>query len=420
MLRKTLCLLVLLIAAPLFADDPPFFIERIEVRNHHRVSPDVVIAESLLSEGRAYTEAELRDAATRLSRLPFLLSVDFSLEKGTERGRYVLVLAVNETKPFFYVLNAVPYLQDDDPSTHVDVDYQDRPASSAGNDFGVGFRWFVGRRGAVHLGFEGSYEDRVFAGEYASLSAGYTQYDLFGTRAFVTLNLKRPIEGLGIGLLSPQVVLGVPLTTNQSLTLEYDESRFESEEDEDDYRCDCEDRVGQRSLTARFSYNTTNEPFVPTQGTVLSVAPRYSFIDGVDIDSFNGRELASGPFHARVYGVEAGATRYHELSERNSVWGDLRGQWAHIERESAISDRTYEHTATSASVGVGYAFSLWNREERANGDNRFELTARYTNKPNRESQLLNGYMDDDVTQVAWSWIRRSSFGTLRLGVGYAW
>lgn len=418
MLRKLLFLLMF--ATPLLAQEPAFFIERIDVRNHQRVSPDVVVAESLLHQGRAYSEPELRDAARRLSRLPFLLSVDFSLEKGTERGKYVLVLTINETKPFFYLLNVVPYLQDDDPSTHVDVDYQDRPASSGGSDFGVGFRWFVGRRGAVHVGFEGSYEDRVFAGEYASLSAGYTQYDLFGTRAFATLNLKRPIEGLGVGLLSPQVVLGAPLTANQSLKLEYDESRFGPEEDDDDYRCDCEERVGQRVITARWSYNTTNEPFVPTQGTILSVAPSYSFIDGVDVDSFNGRELASGPFHARAYGIETGATRYLELSERNSVWGDLRGQWARIERESAIADRNYEHTATSASVGVGYVFSLWTREERANGDNRFEIAARYTNKPNRESQLLHGYMDDDVTQVAWSWIRRSSFGTLRLGVGYAW
>jgi hypothetical protein len=417
MIRKLLFLLLL--ATPLYAEDPPFFIERIEVRNHHRVSPDVVVAESLLHEGRAYSEAELRDAALRLSRLPFLLSVDFSLEKGTERGRYVLVLAINETKPFFYALDLVPYLEGDEGN--VDVDYRDRPASSGGDGFGFGFRWFVGRRGVIHLGAQATREDRAFTREYAAVSAGYTQYDLFGTRAFATLNLKQPIEGLGAGLLSPQVVVGMPLTTKQTLTLAYDETRFAPEADEDDsFPCDCEDGVGQRIVSARWSYNTTNEPFVPTQGTVLNVTPNYLFADGTDNRVVNNRIVESGPFHARAYGLEVGATRYHELSERNSIWGDLRGEWARIDRESAVSERSYASTATSASVGLGYVFSLWTREERAGGDNRFELAARYTNKANRESEAFHGYDDDDAAQVAWSWIRRSSFGTLRLGVGYAW
>jgi outer membrane protein assembly factor BamA len=416
MIRRLLFLLLL--ALPLHADDPPFFLERIEVRNRHRVSADVVVAESLLHEGRAYSEPELRDAARRLSRLPFLLSVDFSLEKGTERGKYVLVLTINETKPFFYALDAVPYFEDD--QTNVDVDYQDRPASSGGDFFGLGFRWFVGRRGVIHLGAQGTREDRAFTREYLAVSAGYTQYDLFGTRAFVTLNLKQPVEGFGAGLISPQVVVGVPLTTNQTMTLQYDETRFAPEQADRDFPCDCEDGVGQRVVSARWSYNTTNEPFVPTRGTVLSVTPNYVFEDGTDNRVVNNRIVESGPFHARAYGLALGATRYHELSERQSIWGDLRGEWARIERDSAVTDRSYANTATSASVGLGYGFSLWTREERAGGDNRFELAARYTNKANRESDAFHGYVDDDVAQIAWSWIRRSSFGTLRLGVGYAW
>ena len=87
-------------AAPLFAQDgattPNFFIEKIEVR------------ETRLREGEEYSEAELRDASARLMRLPFLLSAEFSLEKGSERGRYVLVVTINETKPFFYALDLRP------------------------------------------------------------------------------------------------------------------------------------------------------------------------------------------------------------------------------------------------------------------------------------------------------------------------
>ena len=73
-----------LLSIPLAADEAPaplLFIERIEVRNAKRVSTDVVIAESRLREGNEYSEADLRDASTRLSRLPFLLSVDFALDE---------------------------------------------------------------------------------------------------------------------------------------------------------------------------------------------------------------------------------------------------------------------------------------------------------------------------------------------------
>ena len=56
-------LFIALIAPPLLAEEAPapprFFIERIEVRNAKRVSPDVIISESRLREAHEYTEQEL-------------------------------------------------------------------------------------------------------------------------------------------------------------------------------------------------------------------------------------------------------------------------------------------------------------------------------------------------------------------------
>ena len=405
-------ILALALAVPLAAQDAPLFIERIEVRNHKRVSPDVVIAESRLHQGRAYSEAELRDAATRLSRLPFLLSVDFSLEKGSERGRHVLVLTINETKPFFFLIDAVPYF-DEDP--YVEIDYDDRPGA-ADEDLVVGFRWFVGRRGAVHVGFSGAREDRPFTNEYASVVAGYTQYDLFGTRAFATLNLKRPIEGSNDGKISPQLVLGVPLSPNQTVTLEYDESRFErlghGIEGER-----IEGRSRDRILSARWSYNTTNEPFFPTHGTLLTLAPHYAKADGVNRYWDTGADPRDQPFHSYTYGVSASATRFFELSERSSVWGDVRGEWAEVDHDYETD--FYDVAASSGGVGAGYAFSLWSREERAHGDSRFELTARYSYRVDPEQDSVFHH-DRNVVQASASWVRRTSWGTLRLGVGYAW
>src|SRR5947207_6781228 len=83
-------------------DAPRFFIERIDVRNLRFASTAIIRAELRLPAGHEYTEDELRRASDRINRLPFVLDSEFSLEKGSARGAYVLVIKVTETKPLFY------------------------------------------------------------------------------------------------------------------------------------------------------------------------------------------------------------------------------------------------------------------------------------------------------------------------------
>jgi outer membrane protein assembly factor BamA len=417
-------LLLILFAAPLAAQEPRFFIERIEVRNARRVTPDVVVAESRLREGHEYSEAELRDAATRLERLPFLLSVDFSLEKGGERGRHVLVLTITETKPFFFFLDARPFFESGDE--YLEIDYSDR-FGAEGNAMALGFRWFVGRRGAVHIGLTSTEDDREFTEDDGGLAVGYTQYDLFGTRAFATLNLKRPITGDWQGpQIAPQLVVGIPVSPNQTVTLQYDETRFSRERRivmlPDELPIDYRNRSTQRLVSARWSYNTTNEPVLPTRGTLLHVTPSVGRL------RWTRTALANPPFDlvttGTTYGVEAGAARYWELSDRNSVFADARGGWERIERSANLEGvDDSDGTATYGSAGVGISRSLWSRERQARGgDSRFDLTLRYANRSQRfeidPPELPS--RERDVRQVSTSWIRRTSWGTFRLGVGYAW
>ena len=392
-------ILLLLAAVPLSAQDAQFFIERIEVRNHKRVSPDVIIAESRLREGRAYSEEELHDASTRLGRLPFLLSVDFALEKGSERGRHVLVLTVHETKPFFYLIDAVAYFDPQNGPLTADEDSR----GATGENLALGFRWFVGRRGALHVGLSGVDRNREFAHEYGAFAVGYTQYDLFGTRAFATLNLRYPIDASGDAALSPQLVVGVPLAANQTVTLLYDELHTGG--------------FDQRLVTARWSYNTTNEPFFPTRGSLVYVGPEAGWIDGTPRSGSQWRAN-----HSNFIGLEGGAARYVELSERDSVWADLRTEWARNEYRDPEIPGGRDQSSRYGSVGVGYSRSLWSREERANGDSRFEITARYSMSSRRleEQSVVFTGRDREVAQVGGAWVRRSSWGTLRLGVGYAW
>lgn len=418
MIRTILIAVILAaLALPLAADEvssPSFFIERIEVRNATRVSPDVVIAESALREGREYSEAELRDGANRLSRLPFLLSADFSLERGSERGRHVLVITISETKPFFYLLDGRVILGEQ----YVGSASEDSLAN--GQEAVLGFRWFVGRRGAIHAGLFGADDNRDYTASYSAFGVGYTQYDVFGSRAFVTLNLKLPIVSGG-GELSPQIVAGIPLTINQTLTLNYDETRFDSDEREDFELGTVETAFTQRILSAKWSYNTTNRPFVPTHGTIVNVTPVAVWANRKGIVYERG---ADGLIHGRratidatSLGIDLSAKRYWELSERDSVSAGIAGGWARTDEERNIGDRSFD--STFGVIHAGYSHSLWDRARQKDGDSRFELDVRAATRTREESVFLDEG-NNEVFQISGAWVRRSSFGTLRLGLGYAW
>jgi hypothetical protein len=311
----------------------------------------------------------------------------------------VLVLTVQETKPFFYLIDAVAFFDPQDGPLSADED--SRGATS--ENLALGFRWFVGRRGAVHVGLSGIDHDREFAREYGAFSVGYTQYDLFGSRAFATLNLRYPIDASGKAALSPQLVVGVPLAANQTVTMLYDELHTGA--------------FAQRLVTARWSYNTTNEPFFPTRGSHVYAGPVAGWIDGTPRGNPYRRAT-----HSNFLGVEGGAARYFELSERDSVWTDLRAEWARNDYRDPEIPEGRDQSTRYGSIGAGYSHSLWSREERANGDSRFEITARYSRRSRslEERSVVFTAPDRNVTQVGAAWVRRSSWGTVRLGVGYAW
>ena len=409
-------------AAPLAAQEavpPRFFIERVEVRGADDVSPDVVIAESRLRSGHEYSETDLRDAAARLTRLPFLLSAEFSLEKGSERGMYLLVITVSETKSFFYALD-LRQIQTSGPD--VEPDYSDRIGQS--DMFGtLGMRWFLGRRGALHIALVANNYDSNFARDYIAFAVGYTQYDLFGTRAFATLSMKQLILEGGDGV-SPQLVVGIPISANQTLTMEFDHTQFGD---------DIRDIIGfpiptsrdQRIVGLTWSYNTTNRPFLPTRGTLLSVQPRASWSDAatyIFVPDLEGEPfppvlgVVGDTVHTRSQQVRANAARYWEISKRASLSAGIEAAWTQFEADSEILGAS-EDTVASAVIIGGFSYSLWSAEEIRNGDSRVEINARIGNRSIRYYDLGEAA---DQQQVSASWVRRSSFGTLRLGVGFAW
>jgi len=424
-LRRLLLYLLLLAAAgALRAEEPParFFIERIDIRNAHRVSRDVVVAESRLREGSTYGEQELREASLRVNRAPYLISADFSLEKGSERGKYILVITLNETRPFFFLLDGVFYAARDEHSLR---EYPN--VLSSDDSIAAGFRFFVGPRGAIHFGIEGGADNRSYTSDYSTFAVGYTEYDLFGTRAFATLNLRLPIDSPAEGLISPQLIAGVPLTANQTLTLDYEDTFFRRDTihllDTAFHRQDAE-----RLVSLAWTYNSTNQPFVPTRGTIVRIAPLRSMRDRASyqfVHPIPGPPPEPYAEHQNGYGLDFVALRYWELSELNSVSAGVLAGWADVE------DRQHPRTFGTdirwrpayQIVRAGWSRNL-RRDDSKEGDSRIELDGRLVRRQRnvREGAAAFGVSpnNEDTLQASASWVRRSHWGTFRVGVGYAW
>ncbi len=164
------------------ADDeaPSFFIEKIAVETE-RLSPEIVLSESLLREGREYSEPELREAVHRINRLPFVLLAEFSLRKGSERGTYELVVKVYEARRWFFQLGLA--YNDDDPFTRFQFigEINDRFRFEDNRvDALIGRRFAVGRRGLLFASF---------ASEDGPLALGYQHYNLFDRNVLFSVTI---------------------------------------------------------------------------------------------------------------------------------------------------------------------------------------------------------------------------------------
>ena len=415
--QRIIVVVLMLAAVPLLraADVPSFFIERIEVHNLRRVSREVVIAESRLREGETYSESELREANDRVARAPYLISAEFALEKGSERGRYVLVINVNEAKPLFFNLDGRPYFT---AGGRTSPDYGGDIGSND-EQLAIGYRHFIGSRGAFHAGFEGGGAQRGYTGNDA-LAVGYTQYDLFGSGAFVTLNVKKPLANVsnyGSSAIVPQLVAGIPLSANQTVTLDYDELHISSR------RTPIEGFRGhdfQRLLTARFAYNTTNRP-LPTRGTLLTLTPIYARTDqayaNLIVSPPNPLVYEPARTTARSLGLEASAARWFEINDRDSWSAGVEGGDAKVDERGSVN-RAFDSRYGLAELT--FSHSLWDAARiPIDGDNRVQFDLRLGSRPASYVSYVR-FRTTDVRQASVSWVRRNGWGTFRFGAGYAW
>jgi outer membrane protein assembly factor BamA len=101
---KVLAVVLLTALAPLpcaaqAAHEPPLIVEDLRCRGNAATSCDFLLGHVYVSPGDALNETELQNARLRLATLRLFNSVDIYLEKGSDRGRAIVVVEVAEAEP---------------------------------------------------------------------------------------------------------------------------------------------------------------------------------------------------------------------------------------------------------------------------------------------------------------------------------
>jgi len=428
-MRHLAFLLPLLLATSLAAEPPidvakkddtapSFHIEGIVVEGNRHVSSEIVVAESLLKAGTSYTEDDLREAIYRIKRLPFLLGIDFELRKGSERGRYVLVIAVLETTRFFYAA---------DLRTTSALDSSDlRPYESStdfSGDFLVGYRYFVGRQGILYL----------TAGDIGT-QLGYSSYNFLNRNVFLDMSLARatfccqsdpsPDETIRFTRNDTSVVLrltvGIPRSARQLWRIDAFHRRSDGLLhqtlngvnlfiDEPDAR--------ETQLQVSWIYDTTDDPVFPSRGDELVATARVLRQNGratsvfslIDFERFEiDRESSGWSGSASLFG-----RRYYPIGHRQSLAASFRVLAGHFEHE--IDGNVVEIDSDSWNVQASFRHAvdlMGAKRSRPQRRLRWENGVEYTYS---EASATGRTTVDSSASFRSELIYRSRWGVFRLG-----
>ncbi len=342
-----------------------FFIESIFVEGAERFGAGIVISESLLQEGQLYSERALRDAVHRIVRLPLVLDAEFALRKGSRRGRYQLVITIEEARHWFFFSDLLASAGDDrlgfrtvgsDISTETRSDDQEDSALFAG------WRTSAGRFGVFSVGIDPLDEGK--------LQLGFTQYNLLGRNIQLQVGyLFQPLEGgfnEGRDKSEQQTFrlgLGIPLRGNHSLSLSSSYRRLR-------YRTDFAPAGSYESdldrIWAELSwvYNTLDDPVFPTTGRFLrggvsyhqeQTSSRLSFSPMTAPPVDERRELDGSEWRAGVV-----ADFHRTISARDSLSISARasagaGEFDLLSEPFPSMTRDTEVDLGHASLTLGYA-----------------------------------------------------------------
>lgn len=366
-----------------------FLIETITVEGPKEAAANIVRAETLLQEGRSYTEGELRQAVDRVQRLPFVLYATFALRKGSERGAYELAVQVQSARWFFFdqwsrgFYLAEPLgVNPGNPDALGGVSQ----GLQAGLGGFVGARLFAGRSGVVFASLDLLQGPQV----------GFSQYDLFHRGILLSAAVSRPVQAEVLPLAldptfaawdfrsSTKLSLGtsIPLGGRQSVQVSLSERRGSPERRNSvlltfpftfPAHFSDDGEVTYRTAEAKWVYDTSDDPLLPTRGTSLSA--------GIETARFRGEglRLDFGPsfepplpsFESEQAVLAVSAIRHWSITPRQTVSATGRASLGQSNVEGLVTGGTVlpvEETLDYAGGSLGLRHSLVLKRSREPGD----------------------------------------------------
>lgn len=307
-----------------------FLLETITVSGAGEAAANIVRAETLLEEGASYTEADLVQAIARVHRLPFVLEATFALRKGSERGAYELAVDVRPARWFFFDQWTHGFV------IHEPVDLDPSPAGIL-----TGARLFLGRSGVLFAVLDTDQGAQI----------GFTQYDLFHRGILLSAAVSEArfevTEVLPLALdptfaswsfdNSTKVSLGlsVPVGPRQSVQASLSERSGDAADRRNvlesprrpPVRFSGDGDLTYRRAEAKWVYDTSDDPFLPTRGMSLSA--------GVEAARFESESLRPSsrsvfepplpPFRSELVIVALSAIHHWSVTPRQTVSVTARG-----------------------------------------------------------------------------------------------
>lgn len=382
-------------AAPAPSAVPRFLIEKISIEGVKRHGAQaIILSQSYLKTGRSYTERELQEAVYRIKRLPFVIGADLALRKGSERGRYELVVTVEETRPVFLDYSLA--------GTKSSFGLFYASGVSWTNDGTLGLREFVGADGLAFLAISDG------TGQTRQLQGGYTQYDLFGNGSYASLTVSDTFNAFQPSVLQLTGLVGVPLADNLTLIASPQWSHGSNS------------NVTTRSWggTLGLVYRTTDDPIIPTRGTDLEASA-----------SGTHGSLAFGPgavaFENQL-GLAWSATHYWPITRGQSLGLSVGGAAFRGTLLSSFQGPSvlFAEPGFDADLLLLYSASLWGgAATRRFGDLRFEVSAgdtfaHYTQPFYYQGVIFGGSGDASQLTASAGLVFRNEWGILRFNFNY--
>jgi hypothetical protein len=424
------CLLAL--GPPAAADspgNPTFLLESIRVEGLERAAPGILIAESRLREGEAYGERELAEAVRRVDRLPFVLSAELELERGSSRGSYVLVIHVQEAERWFFGAD-LRQAAFDQPLSIDSYRAESRHNAQTGT---AGLRFYLG---ADTMAFLAIADDD-------GLKAGVTHYDLFGRGIAATVaashqlccrqlvlpaSLVPELVSFGLGDSTDRYGVSVAIPAGHNQAVRLDASQLVSNQGNAHAVFPGErfslsgGTLRERRLTLRWVYDTTDDFLLPTTGVAFSAGleHRQLTITGavLPLDAPN-EDWPRLDLHRQELAVVASAEQVFRLAARSAIIASARGAFGRSGTDVGPGDvgELFDPNAYEVAAEIRHSLDLLGRERtRRYGDLRWEVGGEIGYEGVTPSARTRTPISRATLSTAL--VLRNAWGVFRLGFSY--